>query len=54
MGNTLSSVEKAIDILSLFDDEHGLLSAQEISKMLGIPLSTTYNTWISFCEKGSW
>lgn len=52
MANTLSSVEKAIDILSLFDDENGLLSAQEISKMLGIPLSTTYKYLDIFLRKG--
>lgn len=42
MDNSFGSLEKAIRILSLFDSEHPELSAHEISKILCIPLSTTY------------
>jgi len=43
MGKSFVSLEKAIQILSLFDAENRELSAQEISEKLSIPLSTTYN-----------
>ena len=42
LGKSFGSLEKAIDILCLFESEHLELSAQEISKNLSIPLSTTY------------
>ncbi|AOY59241.1 transcriptional regulator, IclR family [Desulfococcus multivorans] len=42
MGKSFGTLEKAIDILCLFDSEHLELSAQEIAKSLSIPLSTTY------------
>jgi len=41
--SSFGSLEKAIRILSLFDSGAPELSAQEISKSLGTPLSTTYN-----------
>lgn len=42
MDNSFGSLEKAIRILSLFDSQNTELSAPEISKVLSIPLSTTY------------
>jgi DNA-binding IclR family transcriptional regulator len=36
------TLEKAIDILSLFNSEHSELTAQEIAEKLSIPLSTAY------------
>ncbi|GAB6193406.1 IclR family transcriptional regulator [Desulfocastanea catecholica] len=42
MGKSFGSLEKAIDILCLFESEHLELSAQEIAENLSIPLSTTY------------
>jgi len=41
-GNTFSSVGKALDILNLFNLKRREFSANEISKELGIPLSSTY------------
>jgi len=41
--NSFGSLENAIRILSLFDSGTPELSAQEISKRLNTPLSTTYN-----------
>ena len=52
MGRPFASLEKAIEILSLFDSEHRGLSAHEISKMLSIPLSTTYKYLDLFLRKG--
>lgn len=43
MNKSFGSLEKAIQILSLFDSGISELSAQEISKALSIPQSTTYN-----------
>ncbi len=43
MSKSFGSLEKAIQILSLFDSGHRKLSAQEISEFLCIPSSTTYN-----------
>ena len=43
MNKPFGSLEKAIQILSLFDAISPELSAQEISKALSIPSSTTYN-----------
>lgn len=42
MVKSFGSLEKAIDILCLFESEHLELSAQEIAEKLSIPLSTTY------------
>ncbi|EKD64515.1 MAG: Transcriptional regulator, IclR family [uncultured bacterium] len=42
LGKSFGSLEKAIDILCLFESEHLELSAQEIADRLSIPLSTTY------------
>lgn len=42
LAKSFGSLEKAIDILSLFESEHLELSAQEIADRLSIPLSTTY------------
>ncbi|MBW2207217.1 MAG: IclR family transcriptional regulator [Deltaproteobacteria bacterium] len=52
MGRPFASLEKAIEILSLFDSEHQGLSAREISRMLSIPLSTTYKYLDLFLRKG--
>ncbi len=43
MNKSFGSLEKAIQILSLFDSGVAELSAQDISKALSIPQSTTYN-----------
>ena len=43
MNKPFGSLEKAIQMLSLFDSKSPELSAQEISKALSIPSSTTYN-----------
>jgi len=42
MGKAFTSLEKAIDIISLFDSEHQDFSAHDISQKLKLPLSTTY------------
>jgi DNA-binding IclR family transcriptional regulator len=39
---SFSSVEKALDILSCFNANRPAMSAQELSKELGLPLSSTY------------
>lgn len=42
MGATFGTLEKAMDILCLFDPEHSELTAQEVAQKLSIPLSTAY------------
>ena len=42
METQISSVNRALEILCLFDSHYPELSAQEISKLLKIPLSSTY------------
>lgn len=42
MKNSVSLLDKGLDILCLFDFDNGALSAQSISEQLNIPLSTTY------------
>lgn len=42
MAKSFGSLEKALDILCLFESENLELSAQEIADRLSIPLSTTY------------
>jgi len=39
---TFASLEKALDIMALFDLDRASFTAQEISESLDIPLSTTY------------
>lgn len=51
LGKSFVSLEKAIDILCLFESEHLELSAQEIAENLGIPLSTTYKYLQVFKKK---
>jgi len=51
MGKPFASIEKAIDILSLFETNHQGLLAHEISQKLGIPLSTTYKYLDIFLRK---
>ena len=51
MAKSFGSLEKAIDILSLFESEHLELSAQEIAEKLSIPLSTTYKYLQVFKKK---
>lgn len=41
-GKSFGTLEKAVDILCLFDSRHQELSAQEIAQRLGMPLSTAY------------
>ncbi len=52
MGKPFASIEKAIDILSLFNSEQNEISANEISDRLGMPLSTTYKYIDIFLKKG--
>ncbi|SDP79233.1 IclR family transcriptional regulator [Desulforhopalus singaporensis] len=47
---TFTSLEKAIDILNLFDIDNREFSAKEISESLEIPLSSTYK-YIDFLVK---
>jgi DNA-binding IclR family transcriptional regulator len=42
MAGTIKSVEKAIDLLFLFDADHRVLSVKSMSAALGLPLRTTY------------
>lgn len=51
MKKTFASLERAIDMLSLFSTARQGLSALEISKSLSIPLSTTYKYLQIFLEK---
>src|SRR5690606_11024861 len=37
-----ATAERALDILLLFDDQHPILTAAELSRRLGMPRSTTY------------
>jgi len=52
MNKPFSSLEKAIDILNYFYCENHELSAQEISRQLCIPLSTTYKYLDVLLKKG--
>lgn len=52
MTKPFASLEKAIDILSLFDADHLEYTASEISKLSGMPLSTTYKYLDIFQKKG--
>lgn len=47
-----SSIDRAIDILRMFDIRNQELSALEISNKLGIPLSTTYKYLETLLKKG--
>ena len=47
-----TSIEKAFDILGMFDVRNQELSALEISKQLCIPLSTTYKYLDTLLKKG--
>ena len=47
-----SSIDRAIDILEMFDVRNQELSALEISKQLSIPLSTTYKYLDTLLKKG--
>ena len=51
MGRPFASIEKAIEILSLFESDQQGISAHEISKRLGMPLSTTYKYLDIFLKK---
>ena len=42
MAATIKSVEKAVDLLFLFDGEHPVMDVKTIAGTLGIPLRTTY------------
>jgi IclR family acetate operon transcriptional repressor len=42
MASTIKSVEKAIDLLFLFDGERTVMDVKSIAATLGIPLRTTY------------
>jgi DNA-binding IclR family transcriptional regulator len=47
-----TSIDRAIDILGMFNIRNQELSALEISKQLGIPLSTTYKYLDTLLKKG--
>lgn len=47
-----TSIDRAIDILGMFDIRNQELSALEISKQLSIPLSTTYKYLDTLLKKG--
>jgi IclR family KDG regulon transcriptional repressor len=51
LGNSIGTVEKAVDILCLFSTEHTELSALEIAGKLGMPLSTAYKYLQAFQKK---
>ena len=42
MSGTIKSVEKAIDLLFLFDGDRTVMDVKTIAKTLGVPLRTTY------------
>lgn len=42
MAATIKSVEKAIDLLCLFDGDHSVMDVKTIARTLGVPLRTTY------------
>ena len=52
MSKPIFSLQKGLDILCCFDDDHEVLSALEISGRLDIPLSTTYRYLTVLVEKG--
>jgi DNA-binding IclR family transcriptional regulator len=52
MGNPFASIEKVIDVLSLFNSERHEFSANEISQSLGMPISTTYKYLEILIKKG--
>ena len=47
-----TSIDRAIDILGIFNIRNQELSALQISKQLGIPLSTTYKYLDTLLKKG--
>jgi DNA-binding IclR family transcriptional regulator len=47
-----TTADRAIDVLLLFDDEHPVLSAVEVSERLGMSRSTTYRYLQSLRSKG--
>jgi len=51
MKNLSTSIDKTLDILCAFAGENSELSALEISKLLGIPLSSTYKFLEKLSEK---
>ena len=52
MSKPIFSLQKGLDILCCFDDDHEVHSALEISERLNIPLSTTYRYLTVLVEKG--
>ena len=52
VSKTIFSLQKGLDILCCFDEDHEVLSALEISERLNIPLSTTYRYLTVLVEKG--
>ena len=51
MTNSLGSLEKALELLSLFTSEHTEFSASEIVEMLNMPLSSTYKYLQAFQKR---
>jgi IclR family KDG regulon transcriptional repressor len=49
---SLTSLEKGLDILSVFDSDRSELSVQEIAASLSLPLSTTYRYLDILVSKG--
>ncbi len=52
MGKPFASIEKALDILFLFNSQNRELSAAEISNTLGMPISSTYRYLEIFIKRG--
>ena len=52
MKNSVSSLDKGLDILCCFDFEKKTQSAQSISERLNIPLSTTYRYLMTMEKRG--
>ncbi|MGA2316222.1 MAG: IclR family transcriptional regulator [Thermodesulfobacteriota bacterium] len=52
MKNSVSSLDKGLDILCSFDFDNKALPAQSISQQLNMPLSTTYRYLMTFEKRG--
>ncbi|MDR3566613.1 MAG: IclR family transcriptional regulator [Syntrophobacteraceae bacterium] len=52
MNKSFNTLEKVMDVLSMFDLEHQEMSAQEIAQGVAMPLSTTYRYLQAFLKRG--
>lgn len=50
--STNSTADRAVDVLLLFDEQHPVRSASEVSQLLGMPRSTTYRYLQTLRSKG--